>query len=78
MWVASRPLCYPHYDWVDPHIFDIPTCFRGLFALDGFLSKVPTVKPDSPSDAVVANSCNHTDQVYHGKKKTVLKIFLCI
>jgi len=26
----------PDYEWVDPHILDVATCFRGPTALDGF------------------------------------------
>jgi len=56
--LASRlPHC-PNYEWVDPCVLDIPTCFRGSFALDGFLSKVSMLKSNS-------NNCNHTDQVSH-------------
>jgi len=41
------------YKWVDPHVLNVPTCFRGLTALDDFLSKVSILKPDSPSDAMM-------------------------
>jgi len=58
---VRRSHCYPDYEWVDPRVLDIPTCFRGPSALDGFLSKVYILKPDSPSDAVVVGSFNHTD-----------------
>lgn len=66
--LASRPSCYLNYEWVDPCVLDIPTCFRSSSVLDGFLSKVSILKPDSPSDVVATNSCNHTDQVCHDRE----------
>jgi len=64
--LASRPFDGSNYEWVDPRVLDIPTYFRGPYALDNILSKVSILKLDSPSDVVAANSCNHTDQVCHG------------
>jgi len=43
--LASRLSDCPTYEWVDSCILDILTCFRGLYALDGFLSKVIILKP---------------------------------
>ena len=42
------------YAWVDPRILNIPTCFRDSNALDKILSKVAFLKPDTPSDALMA------------------------
>jgi len=56
------------YEWVGPRILDIPTCFRGPNDLDNFLSKVSILKPDSPSNAVVADSCGHNSQVCDGRE----------
>jgi len=72
--LASRLPHYPSYEWVEPRVLDIPTCFMGSFTLDGFLSKVSTLKSNSTSDVVVADSCNHTDWVYH-VRKMVLRTF---
>jgi len=43
----------PSYEWVDPRVLNIPTCFRDSNNLDKFLSKVAFLKPDSPSDALM-------------------------
>ena len=66
--LASRPFDDPNYEWVDPYVLHIPTCFRGPIALNGFLSEVSILKHDAPSDAVVDDSCNHIVQVCHGLK----------
>ena len=42
--------------------------FRGSSTIDGFLSKVSMLKPDSPSNVVVANSCDYTNRVCHSQK----------
>jgi len=59
---------YPSYEWVDPRVLDIPTHFRGPSNTYGFLSKVSMLKPDSPSDVIVADSCDYIDQVCHGRE----------
>jgi len=66
--LASRPSDCPNYEWVDPRILHIPTCFRGSSALDGFLYKMSILKLDFPSDVVAADSLNHTDWVCHGQE----------
>jgi len=64
--LASWSFDDPNYEWVDPHVLDIPTCFRGPTALDVFLSKVSILKPNAPSNAVVGDSYNNTNRVCHG------------
>jgi len=61
--LVSRLSFYPNCEWVDSRVLDIPTCFRGLFALDGSLSKVSMLKPDSPLDMVAADRCNYIDRI---------------
>jgi len=63
------------YDWVDPWVLDVPTCYRGPNDWDKFLSKVSIFKPDSPLDAVVAESYGHTDRVWHGWESTPQDFF---
>ena len=67
--LASRSPCYPNYEWVDRRVLDIPTYFKGLPSLDGFLYKVSMLKANSPLEVVAADSCNHTDQACHGREK---------
>jgi len=74
--LTTRPSHYPSYEWVDPRILDIPTCFRGSSTLDGFLSKVSMLKPDSPSNMVATYNCNHTDRVCHSRSVIVEKMVL--
>ena len=49
------------YAWGYPRVLDISSCFRGPNDLDKFLSKVSFLKPNSPSDDVIADICNYTD-----------------
>jgi len=58
--LASRPSDDPNYEWVDPRVLDILTCFKGSTALDDFLFEASILRPDAPLDAVVDDSCNHT------------------
>jgi len=56
------------YEWVDPHVLDIPTCLRDSNTLDKFLYKVTFLKLDSPSDALMADICGYTDRVCHRRE----------
>ena len=54
------------YEWVDPCVLDVPTCFRTPTTLDDFLANASILKLDASSDMVVADNCSHSDQVCHG------------
>jgi len=49
----------PRYDWVDSSVLRIPRKFRDSNTLDQFLSETSFVKPDCPTDAVMADICCH-------------------
>jgi len=63
----------PDYEWVDPCVIDVASCFRGLTALDGFFPKVFILKLNSPSDAIVADCYSQSDRVCHGQENAPLK-----
>jgi len=44
----------PSYEWVDPCVLDIPTCFWDSNNLVKFFSKVAFLKLNSPSDMLMA------------------------
>jgi len=66
---------YTSYEWVNPHILDVPTSFKGCSALYGFLSKVSMLKSNYPLDVVATDSCNHTDRVCHGRENGCRDLF---
>jgi len=51
--LGSRPSHCPNYEWVDPRVLDVPSCFRDSFILDGFLSIVSILKPDVVEPIVI-------------------------
>jgi len=56
------------YEWVDPRVLNITTCFRDYNNINKFLSKVAFLKSDSPSDALMVDICGYTDRVCHGRE----------
>jgi len=72
--VDQRLEC-PSYEWVDPRVLNIPTNFRDSNSLDKILSKIAFIKPDYPSDAVMADICGYTDRVFHGRENVSQDFF---
>ena len=68
----------PNYEWVDPHVLDVATYFKGPTTLDGFLSKMSILKPDAALDVVAADSCSHSDRVCHGRENAPQKFFFYV
>jgi len=64
---VDQELDGPSYEWVDPRVLNIPTCFMDSNSLDKLLPKVTFLKPDSPVDTVMADICGYTDCVCHGR-----------
>jgi len=58
----------PSYDWVDPSVLKIPTKLRDFDSLDQFLSKNSFIRPDCPTNAMMAGICGLTDRVCHGRE----------
>jgi len=63
------------YDWVDPFILKIPTKLRDFDSLNQFLSKNSFIRPDCPTDAVIADICGLTDRVCHSQENAPQDFF---